>query len=208
MPNHSDLEPSHINNTFTILLPLRTIRLANYGFTVIELMVSIAIAGILTAVAMPSFNDFMTSTRVDNEISELHRILLTARNTAINTGQNVTVCPLNISNICSTNWQGEISVFTNTASNTIYDPINETLIKVKGSTTTGDLLQYSQSSVIYTPSGRLSNNISDTFSYCPQSNADMSRGIDVTISGRVYSTSDTDNDGKDETRNNSEIICS
>ena len=208
MPNHSDLEPSHINNTFTILLPLRTIRLANYGFTVIELMVSIAIAGILTAVAMPSFNDFMTSTRVDNEISELHRILLTARNTAINTGQNVTVCPLNISNICSTNWQGEISVFTNTASNSIYDPLNETLIKVKGSVTTGDLLQYSQSSVIYTPAGRLSNNISDTFSYCPQSNADMSRGIDVTISGRVYSTSDTDNDGKDETRNNSEIICS
>jgi prepilin-type N-terminal cleavage/methylation domain-containing protein len=208
MPMRYPIKPSFRTPTSTKKSSLKVSHLTTIGFTIIELMVTIAIAGILTAVAMPKFNDLMINARVDNEISELHRLLLTARNTAINTGQNVTVCPLNTSKTCSANWQGEISVFTNTASNTAYDAVNETLVKVKGSIKAGDLLQYSQSSIIYTPAGRLTNNSSDTFSYCPKNNASMSRGIDVTISGRVYSTSDTDNDGKDETRNGSEITCS
>jgi type IV fimbrial biogenesis protein FimT len=208
MPNRYSIKPSFVIPSLTKRLSLRSTHFTISGFTMIELMVTIAIAGILTAVAIPSFNNFITSTRVDSEISELYRLLLTARNTAINTGQNVTVCPLNTSNTCSANWQGQISVFTNTANNTTYDAVNETLVKVKDGVQTGDLLQYSQSSIIYTPAGRLTNNTSDTFSYCPKNNADMSRGIDVTISGRVYSTSDNDKDGKDETRNGSEIICS
>ena len=84
------------------------------GFSLIELMVAIAVAAILSAIALPRLNVFLIQMRVDNEVSELQRLLLTARNMAINTGKNTTVCPLSGTS-CTTNWHNEISVFTNDA---------------------------------------------------------------------------------------------
>ncbi|WP_019029374.1 GspH/FimT family pseudopilin [Colwellia piezophila] len=179
------------------------------GFTLVELMVTIAIAGILTMIALPSFNEFLVRMRVDNEISEMQRLLLTARNMAINTGKNTTVCPLS-SGACTTNWQGEISVFTNDV-NTLVNSNkfsgNDELVKIKEAIKSGDKLQYSQKSVIYTPAGRLLTTAA-SFSYCPKNEADRARGIIVSVSGRSYTSSDTDNDDKDEDRNGNQIVCS
>ena len=178
------------------------------GFTLIELMVAIAVVAILTAIALPSMNNFLVKMRVDNEISEMQRLLLTARNIAINTGRNTTVCPLS-GGACSNNWQDEISVFTNgvntlATNNTFAAP--DELVKVKDAIQTGDQLLYALNSIIYTPDGRLLT-ASANFSYCPQNDSDSARGIDISLSGRSYTSSDTDNDGKDEDRNGNEIVC-
>ena len=79
------------------------------GFTLVELMVAIAVVAILSATALPKLNDFLLKMRVDDEISEIQRLLLAARNMAINTGKNTTICPLT-GNSCTNNWQNEISV--------------------------------------------------------------------------------------------------
>ncbi|MCW8832485.1 MAG: prepilin-type N-terminal cleavage/methylation domain-containing protein [Colwellia sp.] len=73
------------------------------GITIIELMVSIAVLGIITAIAMPSLNQFLAGMRVDNEISQLHRLILSTRNTAVSKELNVTLCPLDNTNTCSNN---------------------------------------------------------------------------------------------------------
>ena len=44
------------------------------GFTIVELMVTIAIAGIITMIALPNLNDFFFFFRVDNEIAQLNRL--------------------------------------------------------------------------------------------------------------------------------------
>ena len=184
------------------------------GFTLVELMVTIAVVAIISAIALPSMNNFLVKMRVDNQISEMQRLLLTARNMAINTGKNTTVCPL-YSGECSDNWQGEISVFTNGSNSTNNDAYETTtddsttdvLIKIKEAIKSGEKLQFAHKSVVYSPSGRLLTG-AGFISYCPEDNADESRGIDIQISGRSYTSSDTDNDGKDEDRNNNEITCS
>lgn len=179
------------------------------GFTLIEVMVAIAVVSILSAIALPSMSNFLVKMRVDNEISEIQRLLLTARNMAINTGKNTTVCPLSSSGACTSNWQNEISVFTNSdnmlaTNNTFLAP--DELIKIKSEIKSGDKLQYAQTSIIYTPDGRLLT-ASANFSYCPKDKADQSRGISVALSGRSYTSSDTDNDDKDEDRSGNEIVC-
>ena len=175
------------------------------GFTVTELLVGIAIAGILTIIAVPKLNDFVIRMRVDNEISELNRLLLTARNSAINSGVNTIICPL--SPKCSNNWHNEISVFIDNNSDGDYDA-NDTIVKVKAAIQTNDKLQYGQNSLIYTPSGSLSSSPANSpFSYCPADDIDKARGIIVSASGRSYITEDSDNDGKDEDRNNNHITC-
>ncbi|WP_057830698.1 GspH/FimT family pseudopilin [Colwellia sp. TT2012] len=177
------------------------------GFNLVELMITIAIAGILSMIALPSFNELLTRMRVDNEISEIQRLLLTARNMAINTGKNTTVCPINAVGACTTNWQDEISVFTNnvnTLANSNVFAANDELVKIKAAVKSGDTLQYAQTSVIYTPAGRLLT-IAASFIYCPQSGA--GRGITVSLSGRSYTSSDTDNDGIEEDRTGADVIC-
>ena len=179
------------------------------GLTLFELMFSVAILGILTAVAIPNLADLTTKLRVDSEISELHRLLLIARNNAVNQGQNVTLCPLNASAVCVDDWEGQLSVFTDGNNNKKYEQsLNEQLIKVKGAVLSGDLLQYSRDGLTYTPSGRTTGFVSGTFGYCPKGYEDLSRGIVVISSGRAYVSSDTDNDGKDESRAGTEITCS
>lgn len=181
------------------------------GFTITELLIGIAIIGILTAVAGPSLSQFIVQSRVDNEVSELHRLLLSARNSAINSGRNVTICPLN-GTVCTTNWQNEISVFINDdntlANNSNFVSANEELIKVKGKISTGDTLQFSQNIIIFAPTGRLVTGGNSNFSYCPKDNASLSRGVEVSLSGRVYATSDTNNDGKDNNRDGTAVSCS
>ena len=181
------------------------------GFTIIELLIGIAIIAILSAVALPSMNTFLVNMRVDNEISEMHRLLLTARNTAINTGRNTTVCPL-ANGTCTANWQNDISIFTNNNNVTDdhkYVAATEELVKIKESIKAGDRLQFANHTrVVYSSTGRLVfPTVASTFKYCPKDSADNTRAIDISISGRSQTSSDTDNDGKDEDRNGNGIVC-
>ncbi len=191
------------------LITSKIILLKNKGFTILELLVAIAIAAILTSIALPSLNDFTLQMRVDNEISEIHRLILTARNSAVNEALNVTVCPL-VTNTCSSNWQGELSVFIDGNGNAKFESLlNERILKVKGAIKNGDKLQFSQNSLTYAPTGFLINTGGPyTFNYCPYSNANRSRGIIISSSGRLYDTTDNNNDGKEEDRNGNNITCS
>jgi len=177
-----------------------------------------AILAIITMVAIPSMSEYIVSMRVDNEISQLHRLILTARNTAINSGKNVTVCPLT-GTTCGANWQGEISVFTNDTNGLIdnrtynndgddsNNVANEKLIKVKAPSVTGDTLKFSQAILIYAPTGRLTNGVNGVFRYCPETKTSLSRAIELSLSGRIYTSQDTDNDNIDENRNGTDVSC-
>lgn len=180
----------------------------NKGFTLVELLVSLTILAVLTAIALPNMNEYLIKTRVDNEISALHRLLLTARNTAVNSGKNVTICPLSVFNVCTDNWEDEISVFTNTTNNTTFTSASEQIIKVKAKLSTGDSLKFNQASIVYSATGALVGGVNSEFIYCPAEDTDLARGINISLSGRIYASQDTDDDGKDEDRTGSEFSCS
>lgn len=178
------------------------------GFTITELLVTIAVLGILSAVALPSLNEFMVNSRVDNEISQIQRLVLTTRNTAISMEQNVTLCPLATNSTCGNNWQGELTVFIDLDNDNIYEPLNnETIIRVKPAARTGDTLIYPQSRISFAPTGQLTGALNGNFTYCPKDHLWLSRALLVTRTGRSYESSDTDNDGTDEDRSGVDISC-
>jgi type IV fimbrial biogenesis protein FimT len=178
------------------------------GFTLVELMVSVSVISILAAIAIPNFNDFIVRMRVDNEVSKLHRLLLLTRNSAINSGQKAILCPLDHSLKCTTQWHKELSVFIDINNNKKFDA-NEKVIRLRAEINTGDKLIYGKgrNRITFKPTGGLSGLANGTFRYCPQDYELFSRGIVVARSGRVYQSSDIDNDGIDENRGRKEINC-
>jgi type IV fimbrial biogenesis protein FimT len=189
-------------------IPLPSAAKGIWGFTLLELMVSLTILSILAAIATPNFNAFIVKMRVDNEISQLHRMLLITRNAAINNGQKTIICPLDNTSQCTTHWQNELSVFTDFNDNKLLD-IDEKIIKVRAPITTGDKLIYGKgrNKITFKPTGQLSGLANGTFRYCPKDYSDYARSIIVARSGRVYQSSDIDNDGIDENRGNIEVKC-
>ncbi|TMM45922.1 GspH/FimT family pseudopilin [Colwellia ponticola] len=185
------------------------------GFTLTELLITIAIAGIVLAIALPSLNNFIVKMRIDNQVSQLNRLVLTARNTAINTEQNVTLCPLTANNTCSNNWQNELSIFIDLDNDGVYEPglpaippvPSESIVQVKSATTSGDTITYAgQNRVSFLPTGALSS-IPSTFIYCPASDATLARAIVLSLSGRSYMSADLNGDGRDQDRDQSNISC-
>lgn len=65
------------------------------GFTLPELLIVLAVAGILAAIAVPSFQSLTQSQQVKNASFELFSNLSLARNEAIKHNGNVTLTPTN-----------------------------------------------------------------------------------------------------------------
>jgi type IV fimbrial biogenesis protein FimT len=63
------------------------------GFTLVELVVTIALVAILTSLAIPSFTEFLRQWRRDNATRELSTSLQLARTESIKTSRQVVVCP-------------------------------------------------------------------------------------------------------------------
>ena len=62
------------------------------GFTMIELMVTLTVAGVLTALALPNLRPFIQSSRLTSASNDLLRSLYIARAEAVKRQVNVAVC--------------------------------------------------------------------------------------------------------------------
>lgn len=84
------------------------------GFTLVEIMVTIAIAGILGAVAVPSFQGIIAGNRLVTLSNDLIADLAMARSEAARSGGRVTVCASSDGLSCTggTNWAVGRIVFT------------------------------------------------------------------------------------------------
>lgn len=85
------------------------------GYTLIELMIVVAIIGVLMAVGLPAFNDLIKNNRRTTVVNEIVSYLMTARAEAVKRGQPVTVCGNTTSGGTSctggTNWDYGFMVF-------------------------------------------------------------------------------------------------
>lgn len=62
------------------------------GFTIIELMVSVAILAIIAAFAAPSLTTFIKNSRLEQQSQEFYALLNKARQLAITSGRRVFIC--------------------------------------------------------------------------------------------------------------------
>jgi type IV fimbrial biogenesis protein FimT len=186
------------------------------GFTLVELMITLAITGILMSVGIPSFNSMISSTRLTSYANEFVTALNLARSEAVKRGVSVTV--RKVDNYSSTkkgaevnwedgrdvNWEDGWNVFTDANSDGKFDTGTDVLIKTFAPLQSSYTLQGNGSIfpdyILFKSSGQ-SNTLGGSFVICNDSDglavpkANTSRLIIVNATGRVRMGLDANNDG-------------
>lgn len=93
----------------------------NRGFTLIELMVTVAVLAILLTIALPSFKGVIQSNRVATSTNELIATLSLARSEAIRNSRGSGVCASSAGAACDGTWEQGLMVWGDTNGNGEFD---------------------------------------------------------------------------------------
>lgn len=98
------------------------------GFTLVELVVTIALVAILTTLAIPSFSEVLRQWRRDSATRELSTSLQLARSEAIKTSRQMIVCPSTDGTACEagSEWSTGWMVFVDDGAGTQANANNQT----------------------------------------------------------------------------------
>ena len=81
-------------------------RYRSKGFSLIELLVTVSLVGILAAIAIPNFTGTIENNKAETELSDLQRALNYARLEAINRGVTIRISPVN-----GADWTTELQIY-------------------------------------------------------------------------------------------------
>jgi type IV fimbrial biogenesis protein FimT len=95
------------------------------GFTLVELMITLALAAIILSLAVPGFQDIIRNNRAATQSNELVAALSLARSEAVKRGARVSLCPSTDQASCTggTDWADGWIVFLDTAANDAAPPV-------------------------------------------------------------------------------------
>lgn len=178
---------------------------ANKGFTLLELLVTLATFLIAITVVAPSGVAYLQTSRMTADINHLSAILKFARTKAINDFSGVTVCPSSDFLECSNDWSQHIIVFQDSNQNNIIDKQERLLLsreslrvqhKIKGP---NRAMLFRRGGITATPA---------SFILCPMDNNNkLARALIVSLQGRVRVSIDSNKDQIHELASASNIDC-
>lgn len=175
----------------------------NRGVTLIELMVGVAIMGVLLAVGVPSFQSFVASSRITTTNNDFVSALALARNEAIRRGSRITVCKSTNGTACvaTGNWAQGWIVFVDTtrsppnaavdSGETIVSRAQEVVagLTIVGETSVADFVSFSPDGTVRDMSGAAQQG---RLRICSSSGSltDARRARDITLAstGRLTTT--------------------
>lgn len=161
------------------------------GMTAVELLFTMAIAGIVLALAVPNFRDFIQNNRAAEEANALVGALALARSEAVTRGVPVTVCSSADGATCAddTDWTTGWIVFTdvNAPLGDVDDAADppDTVLRALPALREGSELTGDATFVSYAPSGFLASGAAVDFDLAIAGcTGDHNRTVTVNLQGR------------------------
>lgn len=152
----------------------------NSGFTLVELMITVALVGVIAALAVPSFATMIANNRLATASNDVVGVLNYARSEAVKRGRSVIVDPTD-----GSDWANGMSVWIDrNANGSMQD--SEELRRTSGAP--GDVTITSSSNFAFTGGGLLPNGASAvTIQVCDNRSGESGSSITVTLGGRIRS---------------------
>jgi type IV fimbrial biogenesis protein FimT len=171
-------------------IPLQNID--NQGFTILELMVTVAIAGILVSVAMPSFTESIIGNRLTTYNNELVGALNLARSEAIKRNQQVIVARTGAT--WNLGWRvyvdvdrtaGNDDTFNDNGDASLCESTEDCVLRIYPTLPTGYTINTNSfgTFIRYTPSGQA--NLVGAFAICENNDTNGSKEINILATGRA-----------------------
>lgn len=162
------------------------------AFTILELMITLAIAAVLVAIAVPNFQDSIIRARLSSQSSDLLATLQLARSDAVMRNEAVTVCVSSNGRDCLTSgtqqWENGWIAYL--------DATPTSLLRVISSFSSGYTLRSASSigdSITFAANGRSS--ATGQFVSCYDGAVANSKAVFVATSGRIYEGKDNNGNG-------------
>ena len=159
------------------------------GFTLAELMISLAIGAILTTMAVPAFSTMVEENRMMTHIYELIGHINYTRSTAVTSARQVVICKSDDGSSCDSDaaWDDGWIIFMDTSLNLQRDS-DEPLLRVKQSTGGGGSIDFgafaSEDYLAFQPTGMLKKG-NGTFTFCSRHNDIAPRAVIISKPGRI-----------------------
>jgi type IV fimbrial biogenesis protein FimT len=164
---------------------------AHTGFTLVELMIALAVGIIILTIGIPAFNSVMTSNRTTAYTNDLVTTLRLARSEAVKRGEGVTVCASNADySACdNANWQNGWLVFTDPDNDRTYTAGTDELIRIWQAPEGGIAFNAATpNSIRFLSSGELSGNVNDFSLQLSDCYLNQARTISISRMGRAESS--------------------
>ena len=176
------------------------------GISLIELMIGLAISGILITAVGPMVRDILITNRVIGQINELSAVVQTARHIAINEQSTAIICPTTNFTSCSADWNDPKMVFVDLDANGIRGA-DEEIMAGSGVIIDNYNLSGPAGNISFQGNGSVAS--PSTLLLCHNSNdAKFARALTVSLQGRVKMSQDGNNDGIHEDNSGSALVCS
>lgn len=154
----------------------------NEGFTLIELIVTIVIAGILMSMAAPAFTKFLLDAKLGGQARALSSEIQRARSEAARLNQNVVLCASANGTSCGTSWSGLRIIFLDNNRNNTRDA-GEEILRVSEALNSNQTLAGPASGFLqFRSSGQANSAV--TFKICDGRTGNNGRLITVSLTGR------------------------
>ncbi len=181
----------------------------NKAMTLIELLVILAILGIIFSLTTPSLQQFMEQYRHRAVGHQLFSSLNYARSIAIFRQRYVVLCTSsdNISCNNTKDWSSGAIIFIDDNGNKTRED-NEELLQRINPVPTGSALHFAnaRSYLVYKPNGGVQ--LAGNFKYCPANNlATLAWTIIFSLTGRPYFGRDKNDDGIAEDTDSKNLTC-
>ncbi|WP_062375325.1 GspH/FimT family pseudopilin [Halomonas sp. KX33721] len=160
--------------------PHHIARRNNTGFTLLELLVALALMGMLAAWGLPNFQALGERSAVISEVNRLQTILTLARNTAITRQSDITVCPANEGkNACSDDWNNPVIIVQGDKTTSIIS--DQDIVRVFAPTKGVHVTKNGHSRIKYNPMGHVGG-FNSTYTICPSNDQTTSSGAELVVS--------------------------